>query len=89
MSKKNFINLHLQLSKDDVERIDTWKADNGMRSRSEAIRHMIKVASGSNSSLGEKSSLMITNKNSDSSKEDIENLVKKMVKKELEKKLKN
>jgi len=40
----NFKNLHLQLSVEDIERIDEWKRNNGMKSRSEAIRHIIKTA---------------------------------------------
>jgi len=42
--EETFKNLHLQLSQEDIQRIDEWKKTNGMKSRSEAIRHIIRAA---------------------------------------------
>lgn len=39
-----FKNLHLQLSTEDINKIDEWKARHGMKSRSEAIRSILRVA---------------------------------------------
>jgi hypothetical protein len=44
MVTEKFQNIHLQLSADDIKKIERWKTANGMKSRSEAIRSMIKVA---------------------------------------------
>jgi metal-responsive CopG/Arc/MetJ family transcriptional regulator len=40
----NFKNLHLQLSTEDIRKIDEWKIAHGMKSRTEAIRAMIRIA---------------------------------------------
>ncbi len=57
MKMEEFQNLHLQLSIDDINRIDAWKVDNGMRSRVEAIRSMIKAASQINLEYTKSSSM--------------------------------
>ena len=44
MASGSFKNIHLLLSVDDIRKIDKWKAANGMKSRSEAIRSIIRVA---------------------------------------------
>ncbi len=98
MKAEMFQNLHLQLSKEDIKRIDNWKIENGMKSRAEAIRSMIKAASqfgpevyGKERSLAEKGSfgyfggeakLSVKNTKSDQS---IEEMVRKLVKEEIEK----
>jgi metal-responsive CopG/Arc/MetJ family transcriptional regulator len=93
MKEKEFINLHLQLSSDDVKKLDAWKARNGMRSRSEAIRAILKIAinaTGNANLAAEKNTAIIQSysKNTTVAPDDIEDIVRKMVKQELEKKLK-
>lgn len=91
MKEIEFINLHLQLSEDDVENIDQLKVVLGMRSRSEVIRHLIREFNSQKGSvLKEKKNNDIADFNSSEKKrkENIEDMIRKMVKQEVEKKLK-
>jgi len=59
MTEEEFKNLHLQLANEDIRKVDEWKSSHGMKSRTEAIRAMIRmVTSGhleeNNSGFGEK-----------------------------------
>jgi hypothetical protein len=47
--QEEFKNLHFQLSKDDIKKLDKWKVSRGMKSRSEAIRSMIRIVTKDNS----------------------------------------
>jgi Arc/MetJ-type ribon-helix-helix transcriptional regulator len=98
MLSEKFKNLHLQLSMEDIHKIDQWKVKNGMKSRSEAIRSMIRLATADDSSSQSsyESSSMSEKSNSDfinpSAKKDnfddnstIEELVRKLIKEELNK----
>lgn len=46
-----FKNLHLQLSTEDINKIDAWKAKHGMKSRSEAIRSILRMVVDKDESL--------------------------------------
>lgn len=70
MNSEDFKNLHFQLSKEDIRRLDKWKNSRGMKSRSEAIRSMIRIVTKDNS-LEE-----VLNKNSFSDKNDSEYIAK-------------
>lgn len=90
--EEDFKNLHLQLSRDDIRKIDEWKIAHGMKSRTEAIRAMIRIAtnSGVEEVAGNKLAEYDNNKyiKPDLYKKDtnsIEELVRKMVKEELQK----
>ena len=99
MVKELFKNLHLQLSADDIKRIDAWKTAHGMKSRTEAIRAIIRTVISNNSNedisdikknfLSENNDsrfLRPENSNKDRQKnESIEELVRKVVKEELSK----
>lgn len=80
----NFKNLHLQLSEEDIKKIDSWKVSKGMKSRSEAIRSMVRLVTendlGSNE-MREDKKPFFTPENKDFN--EIANLVKKLVKEEL------
>lgn len=92
MKNKDFHNLHLQLSKEDIVKIDGWKKAKGMKSRSEAIRSIIhKVTDdefnivgipSSTYNFGEKSA---SNYTSPQVGNDIEGLVRKIIHEELKK----
>jgi len=43
MTEELFKNMHLQLSAEDIRKIDEWKISHGMKSRTEAIRAMIRI----------------------------------------------
>lgn len=94
MKEDMFQNLHLQLSTDDIRRIDAWKIDNGMRSRAEAIRSMIKAASNAAGfrfagGFNERDARFYTpdiRMPSKSSKQDnIEDVIRKVVREEIDK----
>ncbi len=100
--KEEFQNLHLQLSADDIKKIDVWKVENGMKSRAEAIRSMIKLALQANSfkpqianAMKEKSSNFMlpsisnNNKNNVNSNQNFEEIIRKIVKEEVKKIVKN
>lgn len=98
MKTEMFQNLHLQLSRDDIKRIDNWKIDNGMKSRAEAIRSMIKAASqmgqetfGKSRMLSERDNysyfgneVRVPAKNT-KSEQPLEEIIRKLVKEEVEK----
>ena len=88
----SFKNLHLQLSTEDIRKIDEWKIAHGMKSRTEAIRAMIRIATNGNEDEPASNKLSEYDNNKyqkpDLYKKDtnsIEELVRKMVKEELEK----
>ncbi len=95
MAEQLFKNMHLQLSSDDIRKIDEWKIAHGMKSRTEAIRAMIRVvigdsdegSAGGGFSEKERSSFMrpepVLNRNAGNN--DVETLVRKVVKEELQK----
>jgi metal-responsive CopG/Arc/MetJ family transcriptional regulator len=79
--EENFKNIHLQLSADDISRIDSWKVSRGMKSRTEAIRAMIKVAysfSLQNNSVDEVNGLVLAEKtNNNFLKPDFSDIISK------------
>ncbi|MDX1949710.1 MAG: hypothetical protein SFT90_04335 [Rickettsiales bacterium] len=97
--KEEFQNLHLQLSSDDIKKIDIWKVENGMKSRAEAIRSMIKLALQANdfkpqivTAMKEKqSNFMLPNiaNKSKNNEKNFEDIIRKIVKEELQKAIKN
>lgn len=84
---ENFKNLHLQLSLSDISKIDLWKAKHGMKSRSEAIRSILRSVIDDDlegkSSLEEKSSTDFLSPSSNNS--DIKNIIRNLVKEEINK----
>ncbi|HCR86471.1 MAG TPA: hypothetical protein DIV86_07320 [Alphaproteobacteria bacterium] len=91
MKNVEFINLHLQLSEEDVDKIDEWKVKLGMRSRSEAIRHIIRefsMSEAKKNTLSERAGSGFGGFDESKRKENIEEMIKKMVKQEVDKKLK-
>ncbi len=98
MVEELFKNMHLQLSAEDVRKIDEWKISHGMKSRTEAIRAMIRIVTtgnideiGSASSFSEKDrpSFIKPDNSTQKQKNDVEELVRKLVKEELQKVLNN
>jgi Ribbon-helix-helix protein, copG family len=98
MTEELFKNLHLQLSAEDIRRIDEWKISRGMKSRTEAIRAMIRIATNS---FGEEtvmtSKTMMAESNNSKfvrpegllkekiKNESVEELIRKIIKEELAK----
>lgn len=101
MAEELFKNMHLQLSAEDIRKIDEWKISRGMKSRTEAIRAMVRIVIGSDLdenissavksgfSEKEKNSFMRPeNSNQKQNKNDsLEEIIRKVVKEELSKML--
>jgi hypothetical protein len=88
-----FKNLHLQLSDDDIMRLDEWKISKGMRSRSEAIRGMIRIVMekegfkpSSYSSLAERDSEYLAPSNQNSNDDIIRKIIREEIRKVLNEK---
>lgn len=96
MVEELFKNMHLQLSREDIRKIDEWKLSRGMKSRTEAIRAMIRIVTGINfdeSSIVESFSEKNVNqyikpeniRQKQNNNESLEDLIRKIVKEELSK----
>ncbi len=92
-----FKNMHLQLSTEDIRKIDEWKIAHGMKSRTEAIRAMIRMATTGEITEGGKANSLLEKTISEflkpeqkvkASNESLEEIVRKVVKEELQKILK-
>lgn len=89
-----FQNLHLQLSKEDIRKVDEWKIAHGMRSRTEAIRSMVRIITSANP-VEIPSGFLEDNKSNfmkpvgplknNSKNESLEETIRKVVKEELSK----
>lgn len=97
MVEELFKNMHLQLSAEDIRKIDEWKIAHGMKSRTEAIRAMIRIVTTGNidegdllGSFAEKERPSFIRPEGPKQKnENIEETVRKLVKEELQKILNN
>ena len=99
-----FKNIHLQLSAEDLKKIDEWKISHGMKSRTEAIRSMVRIVTeGSNQTSNQVNTQQAVNRRSmlenndngftkpqnpinssnNNEQENIEDLVRKIIKQEL------
>lgn len=102
MVEEIFKNMHLQLSADDIRRIDEWKISRGMKSRTEAIRAMIRIVTTGNldedisdmkhgfSEKNKSGFMRPDSSNKDKNKnESVEEMIRKVVKEELSKIINN
>jgi len=94
MVEELFKNMHLQLSEEDIRKVDEWKRSRGMKSRTEAIRAMIRMVTGNekteapakktlsenNSDMYRRPSVPMSDKENN---ESVEELIRKVVKEEL------
>ena len=98
MTEEQFKNMHLQLSSEDIRKIDEWKISRGMKSRTEAIRAMIRIVTGANldedisegfSENRKPSFMRLEPVNKQKQNESVEELIRKVVKEELSKIINN
>lgn len=93
MVEELFKNMHLQLSNEDIRKIDEWKMSHGMKSRTEAIRSMIRIiTTGSDEgntparfAEKDKSSFMRPENKNQPKNDSLEEVIRKVVKEELSK----
>ncbi len=101
MVEELFKNMHLQLSAEDIRKIDEWKISRGMKSRTEAIRAMIRIVINNDleENISGREKFAEDNKNNfikpelnqsrKNNNDSVEELVRKLVKEELSKMLNN
>ncbi len=100
MVVEQFKNMHLQLSAEDIRKVDEWKISRGMKSRTEAIRSMIRIVTNGDldEDISEMTRKMLSDNNSKFIKpefsakkqereEPLEEMVRKIIKEELSKML--